>query len=137
MGKICAQLQDAGLWRTELALRCCATHSVPNTQCAGSPYQRIFPHNDPRVVRVLKKIVRGLAYSKKGDVIAEDRVGLIPPTCPPPTGFQDDFTPVYVVQHVFGAWALFFSEPEASDMHSLWVLEFLENVRFDAVIAAA
>lgn len=35
----------------------------------GSPFQRIFPHKDPRVVRVLKNIVRGLAHFQTGDVI--------------------------------------------------------------------
>ncbi|MGA2966387.1 MAG: hypothetical protein ABSD64_09250 [Terriglobales bacterium] len=102
----------------------------------GSPYQRIFPHKDPRVVRVLKKIVRGLEHFRTGDVIPEDRVEMHPSTFPLPAAYQDDLTEVFVVPSVFSAHAFFFSGTDASDMHSLWVLEFFESARFYAMIAS-
>ncbi len=102
----------------------------------GSPYQRIFPHKDPRVVRVLKKIVRGLEHFRTRDIIPDDRVELSPGTLPLPTAYQDDLTAVFVVPHVFSARAFFFTGSDAADMHSLWVLDFFESARFYAVITS-
>ncbi|MGO9404750.1 MAG: hypothetical protein ACLPVW_14905 [Terriglobales bacterium] len=121
----------------EQAVRSIASQFVSSSilNAQGMPYQRVFPLNDPRVVRVLKKIVRGLAHFQTGDVITADRVELRPATLPLPTAFQDDLSAILVVPGVFSAHAVFFSGSDASDMHSLWVLEFFENVRYYAVIA--
>lgn len=61
---------------------------------------------------------------------------LRPATIPLPAAYEDDLTVVFVVKDVFSARTFFFSAPDASDMHSLWVLEFFESARFYAVIAS-
>jgi hypothetical protein len=101
----------------------------------GSPFQRIFPHKDPRVVRVLKKIVRGLQHFRTKNVISEDRVSLHPATIPVPAEYENCLTGVFVVPDVFSAHACFFNSSDDVEMHSLWVLKFLENARFYAVIS--
>jgi hypothetical protein len=92
----------------------------------GQPYQRIFPCNDPRVVRVLKKIVRGLAYHCWKKVIADERVNIrVPPYPLLPTSY-DDLSTIYEVPHVFKSRACFLGE---DDLHSVWILDFFDNVR--------
>jgi hypothetical protein len=92
----------------------------------GRPYQRIFPCRDPRVVRVLKKIIRGLAYSHRRDVIADERVAVTARPLPLPIEIHEGLAPVYTVPHVFKSRAYF---SDTGDFHSFWVLEFFDNVR--------
>lgn len=96
----------------------------------GHPYRRLIPCSDPRAVRVLQKIIRGLAHHHNCvDVISEDRVILRPAELPLPKAFFDDLTTIFTVPHVFAARAAFTCAKE-DKMHSLWVLEFLDSTSF-------
>ncbi len=95
----------------------------------GKPYQKIYPCKNPRVVAVLKKIVRGLAHYHCGEIISDKRVGVTHEPFPLFNELYGTLTTVYTVPHVFTGRSLFSNKPEVAGWHSLWVLDFLDNVR--------
>lgn len=108
-----------------------ASQLVPQStlQFDEKPYQKIYPCKNPRVVSVLKKIVRGLAHYHCGETIPDKRVGVTHEPFPLFNELSDDLTIVYRVPHVFTGRSLFSEKPEIAGWHSLWVLDFLDNVR--------
>jgi len=103
----------------------------------GRPYQRVFPHKDARVVRVLKKIVRGLTFYRTSQVIPEDLVDLQPAGPPLPTAYQNGLTALLTIPEIFSAKAFFADSGADSEVHSVWVLEFFGTVRFYALVERA
>jgi hypothetical protein len=97
----------------------------------GRPFRKIYPLKDPRVVHIIKKIVRGLCYWKSHEVIAdENRIVLRPATKEP--GLDKVPDKIFDVPNVFSASALFSDGP--SDVHSVWFLNFYDNVFVGAFI---
>jgi len=78
---------------------------------------------------VLKKIVRGLAHYHCGEIISDKRVGVTHEPFPLFNELYGTLTTVYTVPHVFTGRSLFSNKPEVAGWHSLWVLDFLDNVR--------
>jgi Zinc-binding dehydrogenase len=101
----------------------------PILRFGGKPYQKICPCKNPRVVAVLKKIVRGLAHYHCGEIISDKRVGVTHEPFPLFNELYGTLTTVYTVPHVFTGMSLFSNKPEVAGWHSLWVLDFLDNVR--------
>jgi len=97
----------------------------------GNPYKQIFPLRDARVVRIMRKIVRGLCFRQTEEVISdENRVVLFPHPSDP-----DDlalFEKVYQVPNVFLAYALI--ADRCPEVHSLWFLEFYKSVTMGGFI---
>jgi hypothetical protein len=108
-----------------------ASQLVPHSilRSDGKPYQQLFPCKNPRIVAVLKKILRGLAHFHRGEIISDRRVGITHEPFPLFDELCATLTTVYTVPHVFTGRSLFSDEPEVAGWHSLWVLDFLDNVR--------
>jgi len=107
--------------------------SSPILDARGHPFRRVFPHKDPRVVRVLKKVVRGLAHFQTGDIVADDRVSVLPEN-PPFPAYQHELTDVFSLPEVFIARAFFPRLAGGLDLHSTWLLEFFGAVRFYGLV---
>jgi hypothetical protein len=102
----------------------------PIVNSEGTPYFKIYPLRDQRVLRVLGKIVRGLAYKRTGEAVGEEAsVVLLPdPNEPEVTSCMEE---VYHVPKVFTAWAFFTEAADRPDLpHSLWLLRFFDTATF-------
>lgn len=101
----------------------------------GADRWMIYPGPDDRVLRVVRKIVRGLAYYHGLGVVASDA-----PVCtdvlkfPIPAEFLEEVTFLHREPDAFQYW---FEAYEDGDFTSLWYLRFFERLPFIASVAAA
>lgn len=103
----------------------------PILKSDGRPYRKIFPLRDPRVVHVIRKVVRGLYFLTRKEAIAdENRVFLQP--CGQDRDIGVTFDKILEVPSVFSAHALF-TDGELS-FNSIWFLSFYSNVHVGAAV---
>jgi hypothetical protein len=95
----------------------------------GIPFKKIFPLDDARVIHVIKKVVRGLCYGKTEEVIADENRIKLRPAEP---ALKEVLDKLYEVPKVFSAHAVFSEVP--SPFHSIWFLNFYDNVLVGAYI---
>lgn len=99
---------------------------VQATDPGGNPVQHVAPFREPSFILVQKKIVRGLCYSHRREIIkSNDRVFVLQEFDRHIT--YNDLTTVYEVPEVFKARAVFFKRAPGDNLHSVWVLDFLSN----------
>ncbi|MGD0462336.1 MAG: hypothetical protein ABSB74_07585 [Tepidisphaeraceae bacterium] len=108
---------------------------VPHVTSGGSDESthKIFPLKDQRILRVLRKIVRGLTYRHTGDIIADEtRVQLIDCNV---EELPELIRIAYHVPRVFTAWA-FVTDLCVGPMniHSIWHLRFFDNALITAIV---
>lgn len=102
---------------------------------------RIYPFQNPDTLRVLRKVVRGLAfYHALFIALPEDRVTVSPTKYEIPPAFVPDAR-IHEVRHsdIFESLGFVIDdlgdEPAGpEDAHSFWRLRFYDRVRFDAWI---
>jgi hypothetical protein len=94
----------------------------------AGPQLWIYPHTDPRVVRVLKKITRGLAYHHRFFVgLSDERVEAHWAPLPPPellAEMEHHHREADVCEYWFRAMR---PGEEPTFMHSFWLLRFYER----------
>jgi hypothetical protein len=98
---------------------------------------KIFPLKDQRILRVLRKIVRGLTYRHTGDIIAdENRAQLIDCNVEAPPEHENELIRVvYHVPRVFTAWAFVTDVCVGpTNIHSIWNLRFFDDALFAAIV---
>lgn len=103
-------------------------------QVDGADRWMIYPGRDTRVLRVVRKIVRGLAYYHGLGVVASDsRVWTDVLTFPIPAKFLEEVTFLHREPDVFQYW---FEAYDGNEFTSLWYLRFFEKLPFIALVAA-
>ena len=92
---------------------------------------KVYPGKDERVVRIVKKIVRGLCVYKQifQPPVLEERVWAQVMTTPIPSEVENDFHSVYQVPNLVLCRADF----RTLHVHSAWIVRLL-NVPFIALI---
>jgi len=101
----------------------------------GEVRHRIFPDRDPRVVRVLKKAVRGLAYHHDLFTgLPDDRVDVEVMKYVVPPEFLDQMQHHHRERDIFEYWYSVFAPGEDADFHSAWLLQIYERRLFIAWI---
>jgi hypothetical protein len=106
---------------------------VPATHNGEDRYM-IYPARDERVVRILRKIVRGLShYLGVERDIKEERVFADVLKISFPEGIGDEWDSFECVPNIFKCWYHFYNDEEIS---SLWLLRFYENRYFLARVSA-
>jgi hypothetical protein len=101
---------------------------------SGEDRYMIYPGRDERVLRVVRKIVRGLAHHHKlGTAISDDRVWTDILKYPVPAGLLESITLFRREHDIFQYW---FEECADSEISSIWYLKFFEKRVFVASIAA-
>jgi len=94
---------------------------------------QVFPGRDPRVIRVVRKVVRGLCHHHgllsaipDGQVWADVQMFAVPPA------FLDEMTEAHaeedVLRYRFGVL------DQDEDIHSSWLLTFYERTPFFAIV---
>lgn len=100
----------------------------------GEDRHMIYPAKDERIVRIVRKIVRGLShYLGVEQNINEDRVFTDVLKTPFPEGIGDEWESFECVPEIFKCWYHFYNDAEIS---SLWLLRFFEKRYFLARISA-
>jgi hypothetical protein len=89
------------------------------------------------VSRVVRKIIRGLIHHRdRRQVVDEDSRVLVTHELPSADEI-DRFAMIYHVPNVFAGRAKFFAEADyTGGLHSMWVLDFLDNVRLCGIVSA-
>ena len=102
-------------------------------QVDGADRWNIYPGRDDRVLRVVRKIVRGLAYYHGLGVVASDApVWTDVLKFPIPAEFLEEVTFLHREPDVFQYW---FEAYQDGDFTSLWYLRFFERLPFIASVA--
>jgi hypothetical protein len=100
---------------------------------AGEDRCMIFPGRDERVLRVVRKIVRGLAYHHSlGTAISENRVWTDVLKYPIPVGLLESVTLLRPEHDIFQYW---FEATSNDEISSIWYLRFFDKRIFVASIA--
>jgi hypothetical protein len=92
---------------------------------------KIYPAEDERVIRVLHKIIRGLAFHHFGEVIDDGRVWADVLREPISDGALADIEYDSRDPEIFQCW---FDRHDDPKFHSVWVLNFYRRVTFAGVI---
>lgn len=102
---------------------------------SGEDRSMIYPGRDERVLRVVRKIVRGLAYHHGlGTAISDHRVWTDVLKYPIPVGLLDSITLLRPEHDIFQYW---FEECADAEITSIWYLKFFEKRIFVASITGA
>jgi hypothetical protein len=119
-------------WRRELGKLL-----VP-VEVDGEPRHKVYPLHDERVVRVLKRIIRGLCHLHSlGTCITEAQVWASVFWCPIPPAFQADFKRESLSDDF--CWYEY-SDCRSQDdgvIHSAWVIEFYGRTRFFCLVSTS
>jgi len=100
----------------------------------GEERKMIFPARSPAVLRVVRKIVRGLAHHHEiGTAIPEDRVWVDVLRYPIPRDLLESTTFHHRDPEIFEYW---FDETSEDGISSIWFLKFFEKRMFVASINA-
>src|ERR1700677_4617530 len=98
----------------------------------GTPYKKIFPLRDPRVVRIIRKIVRGFCFKCCKKVVTdESRVHL--QTSNQPANLRAAMENIFEAPGTFSAHGLIADADAQVD--SVWLLSFYDNVHVEAVVS--
>ncbi len=98
----------------------------------------IYPERDERVMRVLRKIIRGLCHKHEvGTAIADNQVHAMVERFTIPPAFRDLF-----VRHSLGdqfCWYSYCDQrgQEDGSVHSAWEIEFYGRTRFFCIVSAS
>jgi hypothetical protein len=98
----------------------------------------VYPERDERVMRVLRKIIRGLcAYHKLGAAIAGNQVLAMVKRFEIPPAFRDQF-----VRKSLGTDFCWYSYSDqrgqdGGEFHSAWEIEFYGRTRFFCIVSAS
>jgi hypothetical protein len=98
---------------------------------------RIYPGDDHRVVRVVRKVVRGLChYFGIASAIADRRVFAdVPRGWDVPSDILDSMQTYECEREIFHCrYQLLIGN---ADLHSVWLLTFFENKTFFALVSAS
>jgi hypothetical protein len=102
---------------------------------SGEDRHMIYPGRDERVLRVVRKIVRGLAHHHRlGTAISDDRVWADVLKYPIPVGLLESVTLLRPEHDIFQYW---FEDCIDAEIASIWYLKFFEKRVFVASITAA
>jgi len=92
----------------------------------------IYPGKDPRVLRVIRKIVRGLCHHHGvGTAIPDERVWADVLTFPIPDKLMSELTLRHAEQDIV---EYYFEPSSAPPVHSTWFLRFFERRPFVALV---
>lgn len=101
-------------------------------QMAEGERHMIYPARDPRVVRIVRKVIRGLSHHHKlpspisdGQVWADVQKFLVPPEFG--AGMTQGHVDEDILQYQF--WSL-----DDDDFHSCWVLRFFKRTAFFGIV---
>ena len=96
---------------------------------AGEGQYRIFPANDERVLRVVRKITRGLCFHHQLPTPVEGDIFSDILRLPPPEGTINSMTSVVALPGVFS-----YAYGILDDERSVWILEFFDRTAFVSLI---
>jgi hypothetical protein len=131
----CFQIPEHG----EIARKAVAELLVPHDKTGDdkeSDY-KMFPLRDPKFVRVMCKIIRGLSYYETDEILLnDDRVFLVNAEIEEPPAEGDDTVRVVCeVPHVFKAWCFTSEVCEGpTTIHSIWTFKFYDSSLFAAFV---
>jgi hypothetical protein len=107
---------------------------VDTVQIEGTERWVIYPARDERILRVVRKVVRGLSYHHRlGPVVSDKSVWTDVLRYPIPAELLASETFHHREPEIFEYWYQTFDDGECS---SLWLLKFFEKRVFVASIAA-
>lgn len=90
--------------------------------------QMVFPAEDPRILRVVRKIVRGLCYHHRILFpILDEQVWADVLRFQPPTGYLDRMQYHHREPEIAEYWYEIFDEEK---VHSVWIISFYKSIRF-------
>jgi hypothetical protein len=100
----------------------------------GGTRHKLFPGNDQRVIRVVKKIIRGLSYYHElGWPISDERVFADILKYPLPDGVEEQMENYHrdpdIVQYRF-------SIINQDDIYSAWIITFYKKVNFIGIVTS-
>lgn len=101
----------------------------------GEQRYKVYPGKDERVIKIVKKIVRGLCVHRQvlPPPVSEDRVWadtfihVIPPK------FEEELRTIYDIPNVVSCRAELQMSDEFPETHSAWILQILQT-RFIAIV---
>jgi len=100
----------------------------------GTPMHRVYPGRNDRVLKVVRKIMRGLTHHRdESQIIADERVIAAIIVKPVPSDVETVLEEVYRVPNVANCRACFFTAERSTNLHSVWAIKLLE-VEFCGVI---
>lgn len=109
-----------------------ASQLVPVDTPEGPRY-KVYPGRDPRVLRVVRKIVRGLCHHHRlMSPVYESKVWADIKKYEIPTAFRVGFTHAHVEEDVL---QYEYTVLDDENLHSAWVLTFFERTPFMGIVA--
>lgn len=100
----------------------------------GQDRQMIYPGEDPRVIRIIKKIVRGLSYHHRvEDGIQDERIRADVLRFAVPDDLWDTGTFLRTGSDIFRYWYKRF-DLDDKELTSLWILTFFDRRDFIAIV---
>jgi hypothetical protein len=104
-------------------------------ETSGGIRHMVYPAQDERFMRVLRKVVRGLChYHDVLSPVSDGRVSADVLKCIVPQEFLDEMEPYHREQDIFEYRFWVLNEPE---VHSVWLLTFFERRKFIAWVSGA
>lgn len=100
----------------------------------GQERMMIFPGRDERVLRILRKIVRGLSYRYGAEsYVSEDRLFADALRWPIPDEMRQTWNYLHCEPDIFRAWVQILNDSEVS---AIWLLSFFERREFLVRVSA-
>jgi hypothetical protein len=100
----------------------------------GKTRHIVYPGKSERVLRIVRKIIRGLThYFDRSQIIAEERAHVLMMAAPPWPELEADLHPIYHVPNIANVRNHVFGGAQAQNIHSVWAIQPLE-VHFVGVI---
>jgi len=93
---------------------------------------KIYPADDPRFMRILRKVIRGLCHHHGLlPVVSDDQVWADVQRYPIPSELFDEMTKAHAMPDII---EYRYSHVQADDIHSTWHLRFFERAAFYAIV---
>jgi hypothetical protein len=104
----------------------------------GVPRHKVYPLVCERVVRVLKRIVRGLCHKHEiGTCITEKQVGVWVQRWARPPDFHESYTSVSLGDGFCWYSYCDLQREDDGSIHSVWEIEFYGRTRFFCIVSAS
>ncbi|CUS36004.1 hypothetical protein COMA2_200013 [Candidatus Nitrospira nitrificans] len=101
-------------------------------ELAEGERHKIYPADDPRFMRILRKVIRGLCHHHGLlPVVSDDQVWADVKRYPIPSELLEEMTKAHVMPDII---EYRFSHVQADDIHSTWHLLFFERTPFYAIV---
>jgi hypothetical protein len=94
---------------------------------------KVYPGRDERVMRIIRKVIRGLCHHHKVlTAVCDEQVWATLQTFPIPPAFLEEMTHYHVEEDIV-QYRYSLTEDD-SDIHSCWLLRFYERTLFFGIV---